>query len=237
MKKIGIGVSTYNRSSLLEKLVLKIRETIGTNDCVLIVADDGSPDNTIEILKKLKVDFISGPNMGPEANKNRLIRYLKDNSFVFIIEDDVEIYKSGWTNLYINAFQKTGIHHFIYCPEWYYGKSQEREEYEGFTLIHPPQDGGTFSFYTNKVFEVCGGFHPGFKGYGWGHCEFTERIHRAGLSGKYNINHIVQSEEYLTFKNNIPRANMNRNSEREKSENMKLWWKECRRRNLIRVEI
>jgi len=232
---IGIGISTYNRSELVSSLVQKIRETIDIDKCKFVVSDDGSSDNTIQTLQELKVPFLSGQNKGSTANKNRLIRHLADCDYIFIIEDDVIIYKEGWDLLYIDAHKKSGIHHFVYCPSWYYGESLTKDEYDGITITHPPHDGGTFSFYTREVIETCGGFHTDFRGYGWGHCEFTERIHRAGLSGKYKINHVLQSEEFLTFRNDIPRANPKKDEEKERI-NMELWRK-CREQQLIKVDI
>ena len=49
---------------------------------------------------------------------------------------------------------------------------------------------------TQKVLQTVGGLDFRFRGYGYGHCEYTERIHRAGLT-KFRYPAVVESQDYI----------------------------------------
>lgn len=76
MDKLNIVVPCYNESDVLEKFYSEIKNVIGelkNVECKIIFIDDGSKDNTLEIIKKLssedeKVKYISfSRNFGKEA--------------------------------------------------------------------------------------------------------------------------------------------------------------------------
>jgi len=229
---IAIGISTYNRKDLLKKLIESVRNT---SEEYIFVSDDGSTDGTQNMLQELEVDFIGGENKGVAINKNRLFRKLKDFDCIFILEDDLIIQKSGWVKLFVNAYIKTGINHFLFCPKWYFGKPTEISVFDDITVDHPPHDGGVFSFYTKKIVEICGGMDPRFSGCGWGHCDFTERIHRAGLSGKYKINHLRGSEDFLNF--TFPSSHYTKKEkDTYQKANMDIW-KDNRKNQTIKTEL
>ena len=153
------------------------------------------------------------------------------------LEDDLVIKQSGWRDFYIEAYEKSNIHHFLFCPAWHFGPAKSLSNFQDIVVGHPQHDGGVFAFYTRKVIEVCGGYHPDFRDYGWGHCEFTERIHRAGLSGKYKINHLVGSEEFLDFVHeDSARLISPEDREKEGDINQSIWQR-CREKGLIKVDL
>jgi hypothetical protein len=49
------------------------------------------------------------------------------------------------------------------------------------TPIYGPSPRGDFTFITAKVLDKVGGFNPSFKGAGYAHGEWSERIAKAGL--------------------------------------------------------
>ena len=76
MDKLNIVVPCYNESDMLKKFYLEIKNVTGelkNVECKIIFIDDGSKDNTLEIIKKLsnedeKVKYISfSRNFGKEA--------------------------------------------------------------------------------------------------------------------------------------------------------------------------
>ena len=76
MDKLNIVVPCYNESDMLEKFYSEIKKVINelkNVECKIIFIDDGSKDNTLEIIKKLssedeKVKYISfSRNFGKEA--------------------------------------------------------------------------------------------------------------------------------------------------------------------------
>jgi len=193
--KIGIGVCTYNRANLLKKSLTELLK-YAFKEAKIVVASDGSTDNTLAVIKKLGVPGISGPNEGPGRNKNRLLKALSDCDHIFIVEDDFLFFKCGWEKLYIAANKASDIQHFTFSPPGRYGKCVATSNFGNICIQHAEMDGGAFSYYSKKVLKKCGGFCKEFKGCGWEHCEYSERIHRAGLTGKYKNNHLHEIMEY-----------------------------------------
>jgi glycosyltransferase involved in cell wall biosynthesis len=163
----------------------------------IVAANDGSTDNTTDVLGEFSIPFIEGPNRGVVINKNRLLLKLKDCDHIFIVEDDVLFKKPGWADLFIKASRVSGIQHLTFSPPGPYGKCLATTEFDDIIIQHPQNDGGTLAYYTPKVLEVCGGYCPEFLGAGWGHCEYSERIYRAGLVGEYKNNHVDGMQHFV----------------------------------------
>lgn len=94
---------TYNHSSFiamhLESIKYQIENFFANDNVTVVVSDDGSKDNTLEIVKKWKEqneslfsNFIilgDGINRGTCANFLRALEYLKDEYFYVLAGDDV----------------------------------------------------------------------------------------------------------------------------------------------------
>lgn len=83
--------SAFNESNYLEKLISKVK-----NYCVsTIIINDGSTDNSNEILKKQKVLFIDNKkNIGKAASLKKAYDYLRKNNttykYVLLIDSDLQ---------------------------------------------------------------------------------------------------------------------------------------------------
>lgn len=66
---ISIIIPAYNAESTLAEC-LEACLAQSHPDCEIIVVDDGSTDNTVEIAKKLNVKYIQQENAGPAAARN-----------------------------------------------------------------------------------------------------------------------------------------------------------------------
>jgi len=236
MKHIGIGICTYNRLKLLKSVISRIQKT-GPPSYTLFVADDGSTDGTRTYVESLNIECVSGPNQGIAKNKNKILHRFRDYQFIFIIEDDLELKKSGWHKLFITAHELSGIHHFTFSPPGPYGSCVMTSNYpSGCIIEHTEQDGGAFAFYTKEVIDVCGGFHPDFVGYGWEHCEFSERIHRAGLTRSHRINHVRGSRNYMKLMINTERT-LSADVIKSYQDRNKKVWLESRAKRLIKCPL
>jgi len=227
--KVGIGVSTYNRPEILKYTLAQLLKNKKA-DTIVVVSDDGSTLPEVrDVIRSFNIPWTTGPNCGSVGNKNRLLRLLCDCDYMFIMEDDVLVKRVGWEKFWIDGHLKSGIHHFTFSPHGPYGKLKNVTKFKNSNIIveHTETDGGTFSFYTNEVIQTCGGFSPKFKGMGWGHCEFSERIFRAGLTGKYKINHLYGSKLYVKLCSCEP--TFDKNGRKEWNEvNKKLWKQSCK---------
>lgn len=181
----GIAVVTYNRGFQLREILEAIENTAPA-DCRLVVADDGSTDNTSEVVaNSSKWIHVRGPNLGVAANKNRALFALQDCNYISIIEDDLKPVRKGWFDLYRQVSLYTGIHHFCrvqnkrvqeVIPEF----SKDLIEHNVYP-IYGPSPRGDFTFITRLVIDKVGGLNPRFRGAGYAHGEWSDRIAKAGL--------------------------------------------------------
>lgn len=198
--KIGIGIPTYNRLEPLKNTIesIKIYADLPYD---LFVAVDGSSDGTANWLANNGIDHIfHRGNMGACHAKNQILARLKDYDHIFIIEDDVIIVKRGLLGLYIRAIDVFDIQHWNFLAAWQREPVRPNETRDGLTMMFSKLLGGAISVYTKEVIEKVGGFNPEFKGYGYGHCEYTLRAHRAGLTTPWcQFAHLVDAEDYVAL--------------------------------------
>lgn len=181
----GIAIVTYNRGEQLGELIEAVQKTKPKN-CRVVVADDGSTDNTPSIVSGFNsVVYVRGANLGVGANKNRALFTLQDCHFLAIIEDDLFPTDKYWFQRYEQAVQITDIHHFCRVQdkeveetipsfgEWMAGKNMKP--------VYGPSPRGDLTFISCQVLRKVGGFHPSFEGVGYAHGEWSNRVYKAGL--------------------------------------------------------
>ncbi|GAX92001.1 glycosyltransferase family 2 protein [Effusibacillus lacus] len=89
MPKVSVIIPTYNRGSfVIHAIESVLAQTF--KDYEIIVVDDGSADNTRELVKKYgdKVRYIHQKNQGPSAARNTGIRHAKGKYIAFCDSDD-----------------------------------------------------------------------------------------------------------------------------------------------------
>src|SRR3990167_5596233 len=114
--KRGVGIVTYNRAGRLGDLIEAVLKT--TTDCLVVVADDGSTDETPQVVASFPdVLYVRGPNKGVAWNKNRALYALQGCEYIALLEDDLFPVKAGWFELYETAAAFSGMHHFCRVQE------------------------------------------------------------------------------------------------------------------------
>jgi glycosyltransferase involved in cell wall biosynthesis len=90
MPKVSIIIPTYNRATYLQEAVASALDQT-FNDTEIIVVDDGSTDNTSEIVKKFppKVQYFRQDNQGVSAARNNGIRRANGKYVCFLDSDDM----------------------------------------------------------------------------------------------------------------------------------------------------
>lgn len=180
----GIAICTYNRAKNLDVV---LNETIknAPKDAKIVVCDDGSTDNTIEVCDAYNVPVFRGQNKGVAANKNRALFLLQDCKFLAILEDDLYPIRNNWFESYEKAVLYTGIHHFCRVQD-----KRVEETVPEFTAdlyenemvpIYGPSPRGDFTFITQHVLRTVGAFDPEFIGAGYAHGFWSKRVAKAGL--------------------------------------------------------
>ena len=103
-------------------------------------------------------------NIGIAGNSNRLIRCLSRFKFGIILNDDVDILKTGWEYLYPDVLEETGMHHFTYQQAGIYGaKLGDLYDKNGVSLrkIEKRPHGAVMAF-SREVLVKCGYFNEAF---------------------------------------------------------------------------
>ena len=86
--KISIIIPTYNRAKfLLEAVNSVFNQTVKPFE--IIVIDDGSNDNTKEVLENLDVKYIYQKNRGVSSARNRGVKEAKGDWICFLDSDDI----------------------------------------------------------------------------------------------------------------------------------------------------
>lgn len=193
--KIGIGITTYNRPEMLQKCLDSIRKHTFMDGVTIYVADD-----SIE-------------RKGVAYRKNECLRALKNNDYIFLLDDDVEIINDGWIEFFVNS----GHEHLLYLDKRlhnYCGK------YNGMDIFR--DCGGVFMFMTKKAIEKVGAFDEKFELWGMEHCDWSMRwndkirefymldgtenyIYSEDYSNPNHKSSITNEEKNLLLKKNFPK--------------------------------
>lgn len=207
---VGIGVITYNRKDHLAKTVEAIK-AFTTGDYQLVVADDGSNDDTVEWCGQNKVPHTNCPNKGVVRNKNRALYYLnevKKVDVLILLEDDCRPNKESWQKEWVIAALLWG--HINYAHKRIIKKEGAVVSGTGASTLPYlcKLVTGQCTACSKDAMENIGYLDPRFSGYGAGHVEWTERFIRQGYNGSTEkhwvypaINTGLNSDDAPTFKN------------------------------------
>ncbi|WDE01630.1 hypothetical protein [Thalassomonas actiniarum] len=127
---------------------------------------------------------------GVGVAKNRVMSLFGHYDFYFFIEDDVEVLKPELFTAHLNAYEKTGIHHFsLHEPSRLLEEGQPSflprdKAADGAQKIRHARFGSAqVNFFTQQALATVGGWHRQFallrRG---GHTEHSYRIFNAGLT-------------------------------------------------------
>ena len=180
--KFGIGVPTSRRPALLRRCVEKI-QALTTTPHEIVVADDGSGDETARMLATLPVAYILGRNMGVCWNKNRLLVALREVmkcDIILLMEDDTFPNVRGWERPWIEGAEKFG--HVNLAGVWF------RDRFLGGkgTVDDPVRSesiSGQVTVFSREALDTIGYMDTRFRGYGYGHVDHSARLVRAGYGG------------------------------------------------------
>lgn len=114
MKKLVICVPTYNRSKLLDRLLKSIPSI---DDIVVSVCDDGSKDDTYEIIKKhqsrISIIYTYQQNRGRAAALRKSIINTKAK-FVMIVDSDDYFEKTGIETILETIYKYSSTSFFVF---------------------------------------------------------------------------------------------------------------------------
>jgi len=179
---IGIGIMSFNRVDTLRRLIESIMKYTDLNQTTIFVSDDCSTNIEMqEYLAILKTNqnivVIQNTNRGGIAcNSNRLIRCLSRFKYGIILNDDVEILKSGWDTFYIDVMIKTNMHHMTFRQCGVYGAKNDSilTQINGVNLkvVYDKPHGAVLAF-SREMLVTCGYFDESYGIYGMEHVDWS----------------------------------------------------------------
>ena len=201
MINIGVGVCSYKRPELATGTCKSILDTVDKSKySITTVCSVDDIDTTGYAWIKDNFGLIWGPNSGISVNKNRLLKYLEGNDYIFLLEDDILLLKEGWIDLYLKAIQLTNYQHFNYIVSDYRAYIKDTVKYGDITLgLTGPYVNGVLMIMTKKCIGVVGGFDEKYKMYGYEHADLTKRCRYASLYPKESHVHVMEASSYVDF--------------------------------------
>lgn len=104
--KVSVAMATYNGEKYIKEQIESILANLEIND-ELIISDDGSTDNTINIIKSYKdnrIILLNGPRKGVKKNFENAIRACK-GKYVFLSDQD-DVWECNKIDEVLKAFQE-----------------------------------------------------------------------------------------------------------------------------------
>jgi len=180
---VGIGIVTYNRAAILSDTIDTVRALTRQPNAALVVADDGSTDDTLAMLHQKQVPVITGPNMGIAWNKNRalfLLSHMLGCETTILLEDDTRPTRAGWEAEWIYAAYRWG--HVNFAREL----MRDRFISGSGTVADPyicKDVTAQAAAFSSSALTYGGYFDTRFTGYGYEHVEHSRRLVRVGYGG------------------------------------------------------
>ena len=180
---VGIGIVTYNRKEIVSETIDLVRALTLQPDAMLVIADDGSSDGTLAMLREKQVPVVTGVNMGIAWNKNRalfLLSHMLGCETVILLEDDTRPTRNGWESEWIEAARRWG--HVNYAGDW-----MKQFFLSGTGTVADPARSkfitAQCAAYSREALTYGGYFDSRFRGYGHEHVEHSRRLLRLGYGG------------------------------------------------------
>ena len=182
---LGIGIVTYNRRLVLSETLDRVQQHTKHPRTVVAVADDGSTDGTLDMLRARQVLTVTGRNMSIAWNKNRalfLLAELLRCDIVLLLEDDAYPARDHWELEWIHAAIRWG--HANVAARWI--EAHVAPGCGAGTLddpIHSNRLTAQCAVFSREALLFGGYFDTRFREYGHEHVEHTGRLLRLGYGG------------------------------------------------------
>jgi len=199
---IGVGILSYNRGKVLERLVNSIIQKTDLRKTTIFISDDCSDDqDTVAYLDSIQTNrniviIRNKERLGVAGNSNRLLRCLKRFRYGMLLNDDVEVLDYGWDIFYFDVMNRTKMHHFIFRQPGVYGAALGDEVKRGGVILYKVDDKphGAVLAFTNEAFSKIGYFDESYGLYGMEHVDWSQKMCEFGLQepGFFDVEGSVQ---------------------------------------------
>ena len=189
MTMITIVIPTFNRAEfILETIESCLAQTYSATE--IIVVDDGSTDNTEEIVKKLPVTYIKKENGGVATARNLGIKNAK-TKYVLPLDSDDTLDKDYLKSMFDAMDNKDNR-----VVSTWIKKIYTNGTFEDICWPQPPKNifnenfASSCSLFSKSAWEKIGGYDENRQLMGWEDWEFYIRLYQNGCEFKIIEKHL-----------------------------------------------
>lgn len=125
MKSVSVIMATFNSGKILEKCLRSIRkQNYDQKKIEILVADGGSTDDTIEVIKKYNGKIIPENTGSPEAAKAIALEHAKNEIILKIASDNI-LPNKNWLKKMVSFFDKEPKANGVYPWRYKYRKKDK----------------------------------------------------------------------------------------------------------------
>lgn len=192
--KISIVICTYNRANLIKGAVETLaRQDFDQNDYEIIVVDDGSCDNTAEVMADIKIKanikYFKRPHQSRAAARNFGIKNAV-GEYIFFVDDDILAPPDLLSEhmKYLKGSSKVIVRGPVINTPYYDLSLNKKNGIKDISMAFFCTCNASVE---RKVLADIGGFDESFVEYGWEDTELGLRLRKLGYKVKFNLNAVV----------------------------------------------
>ena len=186
--KVGVAVITCDRKNMYNVCIESIKRSWYDE---LVTIDDGRKEH---VLAPKGHYIMTEGGVGVGKAKNKALQYLLDKGcdYIILVEDDMK-FTDNIFKAYIDAYKKTGIHHFMFAYHGpankagvSYGKPVPRTiiDYGNIKIALNQHCVGAVTFYTRASLEKVGLYDENFTN-AFEHVDHSYQLAKEGFSTPY----------------------------------------------------
>lgn len=158
---ISVAMATYNGEEYIKEQLDSILVQLNNND-EIVISDDGSSDNTINIINSYKdkrIKLINGPKLGVKKNFENAIKNCQ-NEYIFLADQD-DIWVGNKVEIVLNYFIRKKADLIIHDCDVVNNKLEVINE--SFYDLRKSKKGKIKNIFKNSYIGCCMAFKSSFK--------------------------------------------------------------------------
>lgn len=171
--KIGIAITSHNRPEVCRE-TFNILNIWRPENSVIVVVDDASTEPPFGYWNNYMTQYRFENHVGVSVAKNKCLELLSDAdcTHYFLFDDDCRPLNNEWWLPYVSS----KLHHTC----WTFDRKVIDNSHPEYLAFEKPN--GCMMYFTNLALLKAGGWDLEFEGFGYEHCNVSDRLFNLGLT-------------------------------------------------------